>query len=71
MYHLVVDDPESSASWYGDRINNSWSNYLDKDHLIWVKLDNIAPTICNIVESLVDRSDSGTVTLNESQEISW
>lgn len=71
VYHLVVDDPESSASWYDDRIDNSWGKYLDKDHLIWVKLDNIAPTICNIVEGLADGSNSGTVTLNENQEISW
>lgn len=49
IYHLAVIDPRSNGARYEDKIMSSFGEYLDKDHLKKVNLNNITPTITNIV----------------------
>lgn len=49
IYHLAVIDPRSNGARYEDNIMKSFGDYLDKEHLKKVNLNNITPTIINIV----------------------
>ena len=49
VYHLAVIDPRSNGARYEDKIMKSFGEYLDNEHLRKVNLNNITPTIINIV----------------------
>lgn len=49
LYHLAVIDPRSCGARYEEEIMKTYGEYLDKDHLKKVDLNNITPTIINIV----------------------
>ena len=61
VYHLAVNDRETSYTFYKDRIEATFGKYLDSDHLFTVSLDNISASIVNIVSGVEDK------TSNESQ----
>lgn len=72
IYHLAVKDRETSYDRYASKIKASFGQYLDKDHLITVSLDNIANTIVNIVCNSGAGCVSTTVeSINTNGEISW
>lgn len=66
IYHLAVNDSATSYRWHESDIKHSFGEYLDKEHLLTVCLDNIANTIVDIVCKAKDE----TVTTNNT-EISW
>lgn len=49
IYHLAVIDPKSHGGYYENEIMRSFGVYLDKEHLRKTNLNNIAPTIINII----------------------
>ena len=61
VYHLAVNDRETSYAFYKDRIEATFGKYLDSDHLFTVSLDNISASIVNIVSDVEDKAS------NESQ----
>lgn len=70
VYHLAVNDRETSYRSYRDRIASTWGKYLDDDHLKVVTLNNISQTIVDIVTASSnnvhsDEQNSGFM------EISW
>lgn len=69
IYHLAVDDRETSYAYYEDRIAKTFGEYLDKNHLRTVKLNNISSTIVDIVSNASSAATAGVV--NNSEGISW
>lgn len=51
IYHLAVDDRDTSYRYHRSDANRSWLKYLDDEHFKVVSLDNISSTIVNIVKS--------------------
>ncbi len=74
VYHLAVDDPNSSYNWYSRDIDKTWSKQLDKDHFKVVTLNNLATTISNIVANAETNNavvEKTVTTLENVKEISW
>ena len=71
VYHLAVDDRETSYWRYEDRIKSSFGKYLDENHLKVVNMDNLANTIVGIVANSEEKILAGTVNTDENGEISW
>ena len=71
VYHLAVDDRETSYWRYEDRIKSSFGKHLDENHLKVVNMDNLANTIVGIVVNSAKNIPTGTVNTDENGEISW
>lgn len=71
VYHLAVDDRETSYWRYADRIKSSFGKYLDENHLKVVNMDNLANTIVGIVVNSAENIPEGTVNTDKNGEISW
>lgn len=75
VYHLAVDDRDTSYRYYSSNVNRSWSTYLDEDHFKVVRLDNISSTIVDIVKSSSGNENAvQNKDKNQSEEnygISW
>lgn len=67
IYHLAVDDRETSYHSYVDRIKESFGKYLDKNHLRVVNMDNLTNTIVDIVAN----SEEDARFTAPSGAISW
>lgn len=48
IYHIAVDDINTSYDWYKDKINDSWGKLL-KQNLIVSNLNNLPKTITDII----------------------
>ena len=71
VYHLAVEDRETSYRWYADRIKSSFGKYLDENHLKVVNMDNLPNTIVDIVVNSVENIPAGTVNTDATGVISW
>ena len=71
VYHLAVEDRETSYWRYADRIKSSFGKYLDENHLKVVNMNNLANTIVGIVVNSAKNIPTGTVNTDENGEISW
>lgn len=71
VYHLAVNDTETSYRWNEREIKNTFGKYLDDNHLKVVNMDNLANTIVGIVVDSEENITEGTVNTDESGEISW
>ena len=71
VYHLAVEDRETSYWRYADRIKSSFGKYLDENHLKVVNMNNLANTIVGIVANSEEKILAGTVNTDENGEISW
>ena len=71
VYHLAVEDRETSYWRYADRIKSSFGKYLDENHLKVVNMDNLANTIVGIVVDSEKNITEETVNTDENGEISW
>ena len=71
VYHLAVNDKDSSYEWRAKEINDSFKAYLDDEHFRVVNLDNLASTVVDIVTN----SDKGETTFVDGAQgdamISW
>lgn len=75
VYHISVDDAESSYSWHNRRFHSDdkWRELLG-EHYFVATLDNLAQTIINII---TDRPTSEAITsspglaMNENGEVAW
>ena len=71
VYHLAVDDRETSYWRCADKIKSSFGKYLDGNHLKVVNMDNLANPIVGIVVNSEENILAETVNTNENGEISW
>ena len=71
VYHLAVNDSETSYFRYADRIKDSFGKYLDDNHLKIVNMDNLASTIVNIVARSEENMAQVDVNTDENGAISW
>lgn len=71
VYHLAVDDMATSYWLYAERIEKSFGEYLDKEHLRVVNLNTIANTIVDIVCNSDKDVSSNARLNNENGMISW
>lgn len=71
VYHLAVDDVETSYRWHERAIKDTFGKYLDENHLKIVNMDNLASTIVEIVANPEKNAVVGTMHTDENGEISW
>lgn len=70
VYHLAVDDTETSYTWHAERIKATYSKYFDSDHFKVVNLNNIANAIVNIVTNAANSANTEITNITNT-EISW
>lgn len=74
IYHIAVDDPEDSYSWYDTRINSTFSPILG-DHLKVSTIERLPMTIVECIEDSVNGNVQTKTTSNiektESGYITW
>lgn len=70
VFHLAVIDPRSCGAQYEEQIMSTFGEYLDKNHLKKVNLDNITPTIIDIVTEFASTKPNSGETVT-SEGISW
>lgn len=71
VYHLAVDDVETSYRWHERVIKDTFGKYLDENHLKIVNMDNLASTIVEIVANSEKNAVVGTMHTDENGAISW
>ena len=71
VYHLAVNDAETSYRWHETEIKNTFGKYLDENHLKVVNMDNLSTTIVDIITNLKVAVSPGIANTNENGEISW
>lgn len=73
IYHLAVNDSQTSYRYHESGIKESFGRYLDENHLRVVSMDNIANAIVDIVTHAVTSVESGNAEITENTEglISW
>lgn len=71
IYHLAVNNTETSYRRYEAEIENTFGKYLDENHLKVVNMDNLANTIVDIITNSEEAISPGIINTNENGEISW
>lgn len=71
IYHLAVNDSQTSYRHYEPSIKETFGKYLDKNHLLTVSMDNIANAIVDIVTNAETGAENITVEENTGGMISW
>ncbi len=71
VYHLAVDDKETSYKWREREIKTTFGKYLDENHLKVVNMDNLASTIAGIITETEKNVLSRIANTDENGEISW
>jgi len=71
VFHLAVIDPKSCGAHYEDQIMSTFGQYLDENHLKKVNLNNITPTIIDIVTEFATTKPNSGENFAASEGISW
>lgn len=71
IYHLAVIDPRSNGARFVEKIMKSFGEYLDNEHLRKVNLNNITPTIINIVTAFAGGEAAAEEKKGLRKLISW
>lgn len=71
VYHLAVIDPRSNGARFVEKIMKSFGEYLDNEHLRKVNLNNITPTIINIVTAFAGGEAAAEEKKGLRKLISW
>lgn len=73
IYHIVITDEEASSRYYANRIDQTFSKYLDGQHLIKSKSENLPQVITDIISNR-DDSEVEVYTSNynvDEEGIGW
>lgn len=73
IYHIVITDEEASSRYYASRIDKTFSKYLDGQHLIKSKSENLPQVITDIISNR-DDSEVEVYTSNynvDEEGIGW
>ena len=65
VYHIAVDDEDTSYSYYGERVDNSFKKYLGQNFMVST-LDKLSDTITDIIKKEYDNSQDGVATVGIS-----
>ena len=65
VYHIAVDDEDTSYSFYGERVDNSFKKYLGQNFMVST-LDKLSDTITDIIKKEYDNSQNGVATVGIS-----
>lgn len=71
VYHLAVDDSETSYRWHKNNIRSSFGRYLDDDHLQVVNMNNLAAAIVDIVVNTIANMEAQSTNVDSDGAISW
>lgn len=71
IYHLAVNDSQTSYRYHESGIKESFGKFLDENHLRVVSMDNIANAIVDIVTHLGTETRNGGASENTGGMISW
>ena len=71
VYHLAINDRETSYCIHANKIKASFGKYLDENHLKVVNMDSLASAIVGIVANSEETVSAGTVHTDENGAISW
>lgn len=71
VFHIIINDDDSSAKYYMTKNKSTWGKYLNGQHLFVRKSDDLPEVIHDIVMAHID--DTGnTGPVNQTEEgISW
>lgn len=67
IYHIAVDSPHDSYSFYEKRIKESFGNLLGQ-RLMISTIGKLGDTICDCIVNSVDNSNSSSFVLNEDNK---
>ena len=67
IYHIAVDSPNDSYSFYEKRIKESFGNLLGQRFMIST-IGKLGDTICDCIANSVDNSNSSSFVLNEDNK---
>ena len=67
IYHIAVDSPHDSYSFYEKRIKESFGNLLGQ-RLMISTIGKLGDTICDCIANSVDNSNSSSFVLNEDNK---
>lgn len=68
IYHIAVDSPQDSYSYYEKRIKESFGNLLGQRFMIST-IGKLGDTICDCIANSVDNGNSSSFVLNEDNKI--
>lgn len=71
IYHLAVNDSQTSYRYHESGIKESFGKFLDENHLRVVSMDNIANAIVDIVTHSGTETRNGGALENTGGMISW
>lgn len=71
IYHLAVNDSQTSYRYHESGIKESFGKFLDENHLRVVSMDNIANAIVDIVTHSGTETRNGGASENTGGMISW
>ena len=71
IYHLAVNDSQTSYRYHESGIKESFGKFLDENHLRVVSMDNIANAIVDIVTHSGTETRNGCALENTGGMISW
>lgn len=71
IYHIAVDDPETSYYRYASMIETTWGRYMDTNHLRVAKVDEIVDSIIDIVSHATDTMEMEPEIFKPNMEIGW
>ena len=67
IYHIAVDSPQDSYSYYEKRIKESFGNLLGQ-RLMISTIDKLGDTICDCIANSVDDGNPSSFVLNEDNK---
>lgn len=67
IYHIAVDSPQDSYSYYEKRIKESFGNLLGQ-RLMISTIGKLGDTICDCIANSVDNGNSSSFVLNEDNK---
>ena len=67
IYHIAVDSPQDSYSYYEKRIKESFGNLLGQRFMIST-IGKLGDTICDCIANSVDNGNSSSFVLNEDNK---
>lgn len=67
IYHIAVDSPQDSYSFYAKRIKESFGNLLGQ-RLMISTIGKLGDTICDCIANSVDNGNSSSFVLNEDNK---
>jgi len=76
IYHIAVDDPETSFKWFKSRgAEKEWKKLLGEDHFYVANLDQLAPVIVDIIlkhgNNITAIPYTPAIGVNENGEVTW